>query len=232
MHILIVEDNPVISWNIAEFLEMHDYTVTCVADGAQAFDRIRASHDRDTSTQYDLIILDRMLPGLDGLSIARLMKQKKITTPFLFLTAKDKLTDKLEWLEIGADDYLIKPFDLDELLFRVRNILSRTRGSSDATESDHVFHFWDLVINLQAHTVERAGNMIALSPKEFDILAYLLRNKGRVISKDEIYEHVWLEYGQDFSAFENTLTVHLSYIRKKLDSDIIRTVKLHGYIID
>lgn len=175
-----------------------------------------------------------MLPGIDGLSLARMMRSKQIHTPFLFLTALDKQIDKIEWLSIGADDYLVKPFNLEELHLRLLNISKRSweaQGMSSGASSVSVHRFWEIEINLQTGKIQKSDHEVMLSPKEYGILKLLLNNRGRIITKDAIYESVWWERESRVEDLE-TISVHIAHIRKKLRNNLIRTQKLEGYIID
>jgi len=227
--ILIVEDNEIIANNTAEFLRMEGFTVDVIYHWEKWFEELQfAARD---GKPYDLAILDRMLPGLDGLSIARLIKSKQVPTRFLFLTAKDKQIDINEWLELGWEDYLVKPFDLDELVLRVKNIMSRSNNNW-LSGPDALIEVWDLTIDLSAHQVSRWDDLVELSPKEYSILSFLAQNRWRVVSREQIFEEVWNDYGSSFSDASETINVHIAYLRRKVGKETIRTVKGVGYIID
>lgn len=227
--ILIIDDNKIIAENTAEFLQLEWYKTDAEFHGEKWYEKLEyAAKD---GAPYDLVILDRMLPGLDGLSIARLIKNKKIPTRFLFLTAKDKQLDINEWLEIGGEDYLVKPFDLDELALRIRNILSRWEKNYEQTSWGMV-QVGNLLINQKSRIVTLDSVEITLSPKEYSILDFLASNAGQVISREQIFEQVWQDYGSVFTEASDTINVHIAYLRKKIGKSTIRTVKWVGYIID
>lgn len=227
--VLIIEDNEIIANNTAEFLRMEGHHVDVQYNGEKGFEALQ--YAASDGKAYDIAILDRMLPGLDGLSIARLIKSKQIPTRFLFLTAKDKQIDINEGLELGWDDYLVKPFDLDELVLRIKNILGRgaSGGKSDSSGS---IDLDGMVVDLWAHQVSRGGTIIELSPKEYAILAFLAKNRGTVVTREQIFEEVWNDYGSSFSDASETINVHIAYLRRKIGKETIRTVKGVGYIID
>jgi two-component system, OmpR family, response regulator QseB len=221
--ILIIEDNKIIAENISLYLTAKWYQSSIAHDGEEAFDTIR-------SVKYDFLIIDRMIPRIDGLSLVRMMQARGIEIAFLFLTALDKQVDKIEWLSLGADDYLVKPFDLEELRLRIENIMKR-RGSWNTSKkvSDKI---WGISLDRDARQVSRHGHSIELSPKEYSILELLWENQGTVLSRESIYESLWWDESDLFSNTLDTINVHIAHIRKKLDTDIIRTVKLSWYIID
>ncbi|MCX6808746.1 MAG: response regulator transcription factor [Candidatus Berkelbacteria bacterium] len=222
MRILIVEDDHKIANAIKRGLEQEKYAVDSVYDG----------HDGlafAMTEEYDLIILDRMLPGsVDGLGICRAMRDKNNHTPIIMLTAKDKVEDRVEGLNSGADDYLIKPFAFEELLARVRALLRRPKNSIDSK-----LKIADLVLDTQAFQVTRKTQIINLSSKEFSLLEYLIRNPDRILTKDNIINHVW-DYDADI--LPNTVEVYIGYLRNKIDKpfkgpDLIKTVRGFGYKI-
>jgi DNA-binding response OmpR family regulator len=222
MHsILIIEDNITIAENIALYLTANGYHTEMVHDGERAFDMIR-------SGSYDCLIVDRMIPRIDGLRLMRMLMDRGITVPFLFLTAQDKQIDRIEGLALGADDYLVKPFDLEELRLRIENIMRRRWVSTTSS----ILMIWDIEIDLSAQRVMRLGVTIELSPKEYAILALLVEHQGIVMDRDTIYEAVWGDVPDSFSAVLDTINVHIAHIRKKVGTDIIRTVKLVWYVID
>jgi two-component system response regulator QseB len=159
-----------------------------------------------------------------------MMQSRSIEIPFLFLTALDKQVDKIEWLSLGADDYLIKPFDLEELSLRIENIIKR-RGSWSPTKksSDDI---GGLSLDSDAKQVSRDGHPIELSPKEYDIVELLWKSQGHILSRESIYESLWWDESDPFANTLDTINVHIAHIRKKLGTDIIRTVKFSGFIID
>ena len=221
--ILIIEDNQSISENIALYLRAKGYHADIAHDGEQAFDMIRTTH-------YDFLIIDRMIPKIDGLSLVRMIQARSIDIPFLFLTALAKQIDKIEWLSLWADDYLVKPFDLEELRLRIENIMRR-RGSGKGEKATSS-QIWGITLDRDARQVSRNGNPIEVSPKEYDIIELLWRNQGTILSRESLYETLWWDEVDPFSNILDTINVHIAHIRKKIGDDLIRTVKLSGYIID
>ncbi len=203
MRILIVEDEHKIASAIKRGLEQQSYAVDVSYD---ADDGLAMA----TTEPYDLIILDRMLPGsLDGIGILRTLRDQNNHTPVLLLTAKDRVLDRAEGLNAGADDYLVKPFAFVELIARVRALLRR---SPQATNS--VIEYDDLSLNTLTKTVERSGNNIQLTSKEFALLEYFMRNPERIVSKDALIQHVW---NYDADILPNTVEVYMGYLRGKID---------------
>lgn len=219
--ILIIEDNISIADNIQLYLSTKGYRASVVHDGEKAYDMIKSHH-------YDCLIVDRMIPRIDGLTLMRMLIDRDMKIPFIFLTAQNKQIDKIEWLMLGADDYLVKPFDLEELRLRIENIMRRRLSVSVLTE----YEIWDISIDLSGKRVTRHGQQIDLSPKEYAILALLVENRGTIMDRDTIYEIVWWDIPDLFTPVLDTINVHIAHIRKKLWIDIIRTVKLVWYIID
>ncbi len=221
MKIFLVDDEPAIREQLGAMLAGQKYMVETAADGEQALDRIFAEI-------YDLIILDIMLPGRDGLSILREIRQAEIKTPVLMLTARNEIDDRIKGLDEGADDYLAKPFSSAELLARVRALLRRT--------TDHgrpVLEIKGIQLDTVAREVTANGNAAQLTPKEFAILEFLLYNKNRAVSRFSLAEHVW---GDAFDPFtmSNYIDVHIKNLRRKIgdaDGGIIRTLRGIGYII-
>jgi DNA-binding response OmpR family regulator len=222
MRILIVEDEHKIANAIKEGLTEESYAVDVVYEGNEG---LNAAQYED----YDLIILDRMLPGgMDGVEICRKLRAGGKHTPILMLTARDQIRDRVEGLNAGADDYLVKPFSFEELLARVKALLRRPHDSIG-----EVFTVGDLSMNTITKEVSRANKQITLSAKEYALLEYLLRNKDKVISKQSIMAHVW-----DFDAdiLPNTVEVFVTYLRAKIDKPfpgpgLIQTVRGFGYRI-
>jgi len=220
MRILVIEDEKKIAAFIKRGLKEEGYAVDTAFDGAEGYELARTE-------AYDLIVLDLMLPGLDGLSICKKIRENKISTFILILTAKDKVPDKVTGLDSGADDYLTKPFAFEELLARIRNLLRKNKtveaGSLKAK---------NLVMDLLSHKVKRAGKEISLTGKEFSLLEYLLRNAGTVVTRTMISEHVW---DINFDTSSNTVDVHINHLRAKIDSGysekLIKTVRGRGYTL-
>lgn len=220
MKILIVDDEPEILLQLTKVLEEQRYMVESARDGGEALDKI-------FDGVYDLIVLDIMLPEIDGLTVLKEIRRADITTPVLMLTARDSLEDKIMGLDWGADDYLPKPFSIYELMARIRAILRRAGDNTDA-----LLMAGDVALDTIARGVTKHGVPIPLTPKEFSILEFLLYNKNRVVSRFSLAEHVW---GEDFDPFtmSNFIDVHIKNIRKKTeDKNIIKTVRGQGFIIE
>lgn len=220
MRLLIVEDDHKIANALKKGFEQERFAVDVSYDGSDGYGQA-------STIDYDLIVLDRMLPELDGMEICQRLRQEKNKTPILMLTAKDKISDRVEGLNCGADDYLVKPFAFEELLARTRALLRRP----DKLEED-VLKVSNLTLNPQSFAVQRGAKKIALSGKEFALLEYLMRNSGRILTKDGIISHVW-DYDADI--LPNTVEVFIGYLRGKIDkgSDkkLIQTVRGFGYKI-
>jgi DNA-binding response OmpR family regulator len=220
MKLLVVEDEHKIANALKQGLEQESYAVDVAYDGDQGLANALGSN-------YDLILLDRMLPGsIDGLELCRQLRGKNIHTPILMLTAKDGVNDRVSGLDSGADDYLAKPFAFEELLARIRALLRRPQ---DATSP--ILKVGDLTLDPADFVVKRAGTEIALSKREFALLEYLMRNPGRILSKQKIIGHVW-----DFDAdiLPNTVEVYMGYLRNKIDKpfkgrNLIKTIRGFGY---
>ena len=223
MRILIVEDEKKINDIITRTLKRENYSVDSCFDGEEALDYI-------FSAEYDVLILDIMLPKMDGFEVLKKIRSKGISTPVLFLTARESIEDRVRGLDSGADDYLIKPFDFDELLARIRVLLRKNSVKSDSL--DNVFKIANLTVDCNTHTVLRDSQKIKLSPKEFSILEYMIRNKNRVISKNKIEEHI---YNFDYDGDSNVIEVYIRFLRKKIDTDftpkLIHTVRGVGYVL-
>lgn len=211
MRILVVEDDHKIANALKRGLERQSYAVDVCYDGTEG--EIMA-----TTEPYDLVILDRMLPGMDGMQILKSMRSGTIHTPVLLLTAKDKVLDRAEGLNAGADDYLVKPFAFVELIARVRALLRRPHEALDTTiESNGV------TLNRDEFTATRNGMKIELTSKEFSLLDYLMSHAGKIVTKDQIMQHVW-DYDADI--LPNTVEVYIGYLRNKIDKAFPRRPKL------
>jgi len=222
MRILVVEDEHKIANSVKKGLEQESYAVDVAYDGIEGFN-LASTED------YDVIVLDLMLPGMDGMELCRKLRGKKKHTPVLMLTAKSQLNDKVEGLNSGADDYLVKPFAFEELLARIRALTRRPSNHIGA-----ILEMGDLRLDTLAFGVERAGRRIVLSRTEFALLEYLLRHPNRTLTKDQIIGHVW-DYDAD--VLPNTVEVYIGYLRHKIDKPfknsppLIHTVRGFGYRI-
>ena len=204
-HLLVVDDEPNIRDLLASSLRFAGFEVSTAADGNGALRIV-------DEAQPDLVVLDVMLPDMDGFTVARRMRERVITTPILFLTARDDMADKVQGLTVGGDDYVTKPFGLEEVVARIRAILRRTRAL--AGDDDGTLRVADLVLDEDAHEVYRGGVEVDLSPTEFKLLRYLMLNQGRVVSKAQILDHVW-EY--DWNGDAAIVESYISYLRRKID---------------
>lgn len=222
MRILVIEDDHKIANAIKKGLEQESFAVDVSFDGKDGLGSAQ-------TFPYDLIILDRMLPEVDGINICKILREKDNSTPILFLTAKDNIGDRVEGLNAGADDYLVKPFAFLELLARVRALLRRPQKLMD-----NVLTLNDLSLNTITFEVKRDDKKIDLSSKEFSLLEYLMRNPGRILTKDNIISNVW-DYDADI--LHNTVEVYIGYLRNKIDKpfknkpELIKTVRGFGYKI-
>lgn len=216
----MVEDEHKIADSIKKGLEQELYAVDAVYDGASGFDLA-------DSEDYDLIILDRLLPGMDGIEIIRKLRADKNHVPVLMLTARGQVQDKVEGLDAGADDYLAKPFAFDELLARVRALSRRPKKTLES-----IIVIGDLSVNSITHEIDRGGKPIKLSAKEYSLLLFLARNQNQVLTKPEIISHVW---NFDADILPNTVEVYMGYLRNKIDKPflgkpaLIQTVRGFGY---
>jgi DNA-binding response OmpR family regulator len=222
MRVLLIEDEHKIARALKKALEQETYAVDVCYDGDSGFSMA-------TTEPYDVAIIDRMIPGsYDGLAIVKAMREQKIHTPVLFLSALGSVAERTAGLDAGADDYLVKPFALEELLARVRALLRRPTEQQSATLS-----IADLTLDTITYDVKRAGKSIQLTSKEFALLEYLLRNPGRPLSKDVIISHVW-DYDADI--LPNTVEVYIKYLRNKVDAPfktpLIHTVRGFGYKLE
>jgi DNA-binding response OmpR family regulator len=219
MTILIVEDNHKLAANLRDLLELEGHAVVVALDGEDGLRRALAE-------RFDCIILDLNLPKLDGLSLCRALREgdEPLPTPVLMLTARSTTRDVVVGLDTGADDYLAKPFDIEELLARVRTLMRRTTPARSPR-----LQAGDVVLDANSHEVCRAGRPVSLAPREFALLEHLLRNKGVVQDRVTILEQVWGE--SDDLLFSQTVDVHVAYLRRKLGRDLITTVPGQGYLI-
>ena len=220
MRLLVVEDEIHLQTIIKKRLLKEHYSVDACGDGLEALDYLSVS-------PYDAVILDIMLPGLSGIEVLKKIRAEGNRVPVLFLTARDGVDDRVAGLDCGADDYLVKPFAFEELLARIRVMLRR---STERTTDELVLG--DLTVDLKSHMVSRAGHFIELSGKEYAMLEYLMRNQGRVLSREQIEQHVW---SFDYEGGSNMVDVYIRYLRKKIDEGfsqkLIHTVRGAGYVM-
>ncbi len=223
MRILIVDDEKSLLQQLAQILLQKRYIVETASNGEMALDKIFES-------PFDLIILDIMMPKVDGLTVLENTRNAKIETPVLMLTAKGDTKDRIKGLDLGADDYLSKPFSPDELLARIRALLRRSGNQAEA-----VLKINDLQLDTVSRVVTRGGKPVELTPREFSILEFLLYNKNRAVSRFNLAEHVW---GDDYDPFSmsNFMDVHIKNLRQKIGDTgrgtIIHTIRGVGYIIE
>lgn len=222
MRVLVVEDEHKVANSIKRGLEEEGFAVDVVYNG-------NAGYDLAVSEDYDVIILDRLLPGIDGVTMCRKLRGHKIHIPILMLTAKGQITERVEGLNGGADDYMLKPFAFEELLARTRALIRRPRSVNGT-----ILELEDLCMDTLHFEVKRGGVSIALSSKEFSLLEYLLRHPHKILSKDQIIAHVW---NYDANILPNTVEVYMGYLRSKIDKafknkkPLIHTARGFGYRI-
>ena len=220
MRILIAEDEKDLNRLIVSKLEAEHYSVDHCLDGEEALSYL-------TSAEYDLAILDIMMPKLDGLTLLRTLRKNGIGCPVLLLTARDSIEDRVTGLDSGANDYLVKPFAFEELLARVRVLLRAPN-----TPQESCLHLADLTMQLDTHKVFRGTQEISLSGKEFALLRYMMQNQGIVLSRDKMEQHLW---NYDYSGGSNVIDVYIRYLRKKIDTGftpkLIHTVRGTGYVL-
>ena len=220
MRFLVVEDERRIADFLQRGLESAGYAVDVAPDGRTALEQVH-------NTDYDLIVLDMMLPDMDGLKVLEKIRNRKTSPPVLILSARGTVDDRVKGLELGADDYLVKPFAFVELLARVRVLLRRGQPTPERLQVG------DLVLDCIRRRVTRAGENIELAPKEFSILEYMMRNRGRPLSRTMIVEHVW---DMDYDGLTNIVDVYIRHLRSKIDdrspTKLIHTVRGIGYMLD
>jgi DNA-binding response OmpR family regulator len=219
VHILVIEDERRLANLVRRALEEEGHVVDVAHDGAEGLDVA-------TATDYDLLVLDLMLPHVDGIEIAKRLRASHNDVRILMLTARDAVEDRVDGLESGADDYLMKPFSFSELLARVRALSRRQVQAQAETE----LRSGSLVLDLARHEARRDDKSIELTAKEFQLLEYLMRNAGHVLTRTQILDHVW---GYNFDSFSNVVDIYVHYLRNKIDRDfpepLIRTVRGVGY---
>jgi len=219
VRVLVVDDEPAVRQAVHRALTFEGYDVAVAKEGTQALELLALQ-------SVDAVVLDVLMPNLDGLEVCRRLRAAGNSTPVLMLTARGSVDDRVAGLDAGADDYLAKPFALQELLARVRALLRRSKPAND------VLRFADLVLDVDAREVRRAGRLISLTPTEFLLMELLLRHPRRVLTRDVILERVW---GYEFPSSTNSLDVYIGYVRRKLEADgeprLVHTVRGIGYVL-
>ncbi len=223
--ILVVDDEPAVQSALSRALTLEHYTVAQAMDGYEALERLGAD-------PYEAVILDVAMPKVDGLEVCRRMREGGDRTPVLMLTARETIDDRVAGLDAGADDYLVKPFALRELLARVRALLRRAGEDEDEDERERTLSFEDLRLDRLAHEAWRGERLLALTRTEFLLLEMFLRHPRQVLTRSAIFEHVW---GYDFGATSNSLGVYMGYLRRKTEADgeprLLHTVRGVGYVL-
>jgi heavy metal response regulator len=220
MRLLLVEDEKKVASHIKKGLEGEGYAVDVINNGEDAYSMVK-------TYDYDLVILDVMLPGKNGAQVLKELRENKYYTPVIFLTAKNSTEEKILGLDLGADDYLTKPFEFEELCARIRAILRRHESIKST-----MLTVADLELNPVTHEVKRAGQKIDLTQKEYALLEYLLYNQGKILTRTMIVEHVW---DQDFDSFTNVVDVYINHLRSKIDQPfdkkLLHTARGFGYVL-
>ncbi len=217
MRLLLIEDDPLLGKGLNIALSGEGYTVDWLRDGALGVTALETG-------KFDVVVLDLGLPGMDGLELLKRMRDQGNATPVLILTARDAIPDRISGLDSGADDYLTKPFDIDELFARVRALIRRASGRSQPQIKHR-----DLVLDPAAHTLTQGGEPVTLSNREFAVLHYLLEHKNRPSSRSQLEESLY-GWGQEIES--NAIEVHIHKLRKKLGSDLIKTIRGIGYVLE
>ena len=220
MRILVVEDARDMNRLIEKTLKKDGYSVDCCFDGEEALAYLLGA-------EYDAVLLDVMMPKLDGYSLLKQLRDRNFETPVLFLTAKDAVADRVKGLDLGADDYLVKPFAFDELLARIRAMTRKRAGNRK-----NQFSIADLTVDIERRTVFRGGKEITLIPKEFSLLECLVRNQGVVLPREQLENQIW---NYEFSGSSNNIDVYISRLRKKIDSEnqprLLHTIRGVGWVL-
>ncbi len=220
MRVLVVEDAKDMNRLIVKTLTRAGYSVDGCYNGEEALDFLAGA-------EYDAILLDVMMPKMDGYALLEKLRSQGMDTPVLFLTARDAISDRVKGLDLGADDYLVKPFDFEELLARIRAMTRKKAG-----KRSNVFTLGDLQVDAQSHTVTRGGQEINLLPKEFTILEYMIRNQGTVLSREQLENQIW---NYEYSGNSNNVDGYMSRLRKKIDGDanvkLIHTIRGVGWVL-
>ncbi len=221
MRILVVEDEKILNKMITKTLKTEGYSVDSCFDGEDALHFLKMG-------EFDAVILDIMMPKMSGIDVVKAMRADGDATPVIFLTARDSVADRVEGLDAGAQDYLVKPFAFEELLARIRATTRTAAGRGTSTLA-----LADLTVNTKAKTVRRAGDVIPLTAKEYELLEYMMYNKGIILSREKIENHIW---NFDYMGGTNVVDVYIRYLRKKLDDPydkkLIHTVRGLGYIME
>ncbi len=220
MRILIAEDEKSLNRIIAKQLKASGYSVDCAFNGEEAYDLI-------SMTDYDAAVFDVMMPKIDGFALLRKIRKEGNNLPVLFLTARDSIEDRVEGLDIGADDYLVKPFAFEELLARIRALIRK-----NSVSKSNIISVADLTVDISSRKVTRGDKNISLSAKEYELLQYLAVNNGIVLSREKIEDHIW---NYDYEGGTNVVDVYIRYLRKKIDDGfdkkLIHTVRGMGYVL-
>lgn len=221
MRILVVEDEKILNKMITKTLKTEGYSVDSCFDGEDALHFLKMG-------EFDAVILDIMMPKMSGIDVVKAMRADGDATPVIFLTARDSVADRVEGLDAGAQDYLVKPFAFEELLARIRATTRTAAGRGTSTLA-----LADLTVDTKAKTVRRAGDVIPLTAKEYELLEYMMYNKGIILSREKIENHIW---NFDYMGGTNVVDVYIRYLRKKLDDPydkkLIHTVRGLGYIME
>lgn len=220
--LLVVDDEPNIVELLSASLRFAGFDVATARDGTQAL-KLADSY------RPDLVVLDVMMPGIDGFEVVRRMRENQQRVPVLFLTARDATEDKIAGLTLGGDDYITKPFSLEEVIARIRAVLRRAQG--DARKATPILRYADIQLDDDSHEVLKAGQSVTLSPTEYKLLRYFLQNPQRVLSKSQILDHVW-QY--DFDGDANVVESYVSYLRRKIDTTeprLLHTIRSVGYVL-
>ncbi|MCW1914262.1 response regulator transcription factor [Luteolibacter sp. GHJ8] len=216
MRLLVIEDDPLLRHSLTEGLREEDYAVDAAEDGPEGLAKA-------SDAGYDAIILDGMLPGFDGWELLLRLRREK-ATPVLMLTARDAIPDRIRGLDAGADDYLTKPFDFDELLARLRALIRRSSGAGS-----NLIEIGEITVDTGGRTISRNHEVVSLTAREYRLVEYLAYHRGSVVSRTELYEHL---FDENEDTLSNLLDVHVSNVRKKLGASFISTRRGHGYCIE
>ena len=222
--LLVVDDEPNILELLATSLRFAGFEVATATNGREALAEARR-------LRPDLVVLDVMMPDMDGFAVVRRMRGEGTTAPVLFLTARDGTEDKVTGLTVGGDDYVTKPFSLEEIVARIRAVLRRTSGKAAANDERARLVFADIELDDDTHEVWKDGELVSLSPTEFKLLRYFMQNAGRVLSKAQILDHVW---HYDFGGEANVVESYVSYLRRKVDTTeprLLHTLRGVGYVL-